>query len=205
MTLGFLIEAPSGDAVRHALRQLHYLTVAAQAGSFRRAAELCDVDQSSVSWALRQLEDHIGIMLFERSRCGVRLTTAGEQFLAEVAPALEQLESARRSARAMRRAETGLLRIGILTSLAGGFPSGAGVFQEPVAVVSRYTSHGAFDPPERVGQVRPGEFGQKADDLGWSGLQTVPPRPLTGRRRHGSLCFMPIIASNAASFAGSWV
>ena len=107
--------------MRRALRQLHYLTVAAQAGSFRRAAELCDVDQSSVSRALRQLEDHLGVSLFERTRCGVRLTPAGEQFLAEVAPALEQFESARRSARAMRRAETGLVRIGILTSLAGGF------------------------------------------------------------------------------------
>ncbi|MEN5279164.1 LysR family transcriptional regulator [Brucella sp. TWI432] len=107
--------------MRHAIRQLHYLTVAAQAGSFRRAAELCDVDQSNVSRALKQLEDHLGVSLFERSRCGVRLTPAGEQFLAEIAPALEQFESARRSARAMRRAETGLVRIGILTSLAGGF------------------------------------------------------------------------------------
>lgn len=107
--------------MRHALRQLHYLAVAAQAGSFRRAAELCDVDQSNVSRALQQLEDHLGVSLFERSRCGVRLTPAGEQFLAEIAPVLEQLESARRSARAMRRAETGLVRVGILTSLAGGF------------------------------------------------------------------------------------
>ncbi|QQS13957.1 MAG: LysR family transcriptional regulator [Rhodospirillales bacterium] len=107
--------------MRHALRQLHYLTVAAQVGSFRRAAEMCDVDQSSISRALKQLEDHLGVTLFERTRCGVRLTPAGERFLAEVAPALEQLESARRSARATRRAETGLVRIGILTSLAGGF------------------------------------------------------------------------------------
>jgi DNA-binding transcriptional LysR family regulator len=107
--------------VRRALRQLHYLSVAAQTGSFRRAAELCDVDQSNVSRALKQLEDHLGVALFERTRRGVHLTPAGEQFLAEVAPALEQFESARRSARSMRRAETGLVRIGILTSLAGGF------------------------------------------------------------------------------------
>ena len=107
--------------MRRALRQIHYLTAAAQAGSFRRAAEMCDVDQSIISRALKQLEDYLGVTLCERSRCGVRLTTAGEQFLAEVVPALEQFESARRSARAMRRAETGSVRIGILTSLAGGF------------------------------------------------------------------------------------
>lgn len=107
--------------MRHALRQLQYLMVAAQVGSFRRAAELYDVDQPTVSRALKQLEDHLGVSLFERTRSGVRLTPAGEQFLAEVSPALEQLESARRSARAARRAEAGLVRIGILTSLAGGF------------------------------------------------------------------------------------
>jgi DNA-binding transcriptional LysR family regulator len=107
--------------MRHALRQLHYLTVAAQVGSFRRAAEMCQVDQSNISRALKQLEDHLGVKLFEQTRRGVQLTPAGEQFLAEVSPALEQLESARRSARAARRAESGLVRIGILTSLAGGF------------------------------------------------------------------------------------
>lgn len=105
----------------HALRQLHYLTVAAQVGSFRRTAEMCRVDQSNVSRAVKQLEDNLGVSLFERDRSGVRLTTAGQQFLAEVSPALEQFESARRSARAARRAESGLVRIGILTSLAGGF------------------------------------------------------------------------------------
>ncbi|RWH82182.1 MAG: LysR family transcriptional regulator [Mesorhizobium sp.] len=107
--------------MRHALRQLHYLSVAAQVGSFRRTAEMCQVDQSNVGRALKQLEDHLGISLFERARSGVRLTPAGRQFLADVSPALELLESARRSARGIRRAESGLVRIGILTSLAGGF------------------------------------------------------------------------------------
>ncbi|WP_313324746.1 LysR substrate-binding domain-containing protein [Sphingobium yanoikuyae] len=107
--------------MRNALRQLRYLAVAAQVGSFRRAAEMCDVDQSSVSRALKQLEDDLGVSLFERARSGVRLTPAGRRFLADVSPVLEQLESARRSARATRTAESGLVRIGILTSLAGGF------------------------------------------------------------------------------------
>lgn len=106
--------------MRHALRQLHYLTVVAQVGSFRRTAEMCEVDQSNVSRTLKQLEDDLGVALFERARSGVRLTPAGQQFLAEVSPALEQLESARRP-RAGRRVESGLVRIGILTSLAGGF------------------------------------------------------------------------------------
>ena len=107
--------------MRHALRQIHYLTVAAQSGSFRRTAEICQVDQSNVSRALKQLEDNLGVPLFDRARSGVRLTPAGRQFLAEVLPAFEQIESAKRTARTARRGDTGLVRIGILTSLAGGF------------------------------------------------------------------------------------
>lgn len=107
--------------MRNALRQLHYLTAAAQVGSFRRAAEMLDVDQPNVSRTIRQLEDDLGVSLFERARSGVRLTPAGKQFLADISPVLEQLESARRSARSARRAESGLVRVGILTSLAGGF------------------------------------------------------------------------------------
>lgn len=63
-------------------------------GSFRRTAEMCQVDQSNVSRALKQLEANLGVALFERARSGVRLIPAGQRFLAEVSPALEQLESA---------------------------------------------------------------------------------------------------------------
>lgn len=107
--------------MRHILRQFRYLAAAAELGSFRRTAELCGVDQSIVSRALKQLEDHLGVALFERGRSGVRLTPAGHWFLAEISPAIEQLEAAGRSARAARRSEIGLVRIGILTSLAGGY------------------------------------------------------------------------------------
>lgn len=107
--------------MRNVVRQLRYLAIAAQVGSFRRTAEICDVDQPSVSRALKQLESDLGVSLFERTRSGVRLTPAGRHFLAEISPVLEQLESARRSVRAARAGEGGLVRIGILTSLAGGF------------------------------------------------------------------------------------
>jgi DNA-binding transcriptional LysR family regulator len=63
--------------MRNAIRQLRFLAVAAQVGSFRRTAEMCDVDQPSVSRALRQLENDLGVSLFERARSGVRLTAVG--------------------------------------------------------------------------------------------------------------------------------
>lgn len=106
--------------MRHILRQFEYLTAAANLGSFRRAAEMCGVDQSIVSRSLKQLEDHLGVALFERAKSGVQLTLAGHWVLAEISPAVEQLKAVGRCARAVRRSEFGALRLGILTTLAGG-------------------------------------------------------------------------------------
>src|SRR5690606_38341215 len=103
------------------IRQLRYVIVAAECGSFRRAAAALCVRQSSVSRAVQSLEDELGVSLFERRRGGVHLTAAGRRLLHEVRPALDQLEMARETAATAGRAETGVVSIGILTSLADGF------------------------------------------------------------------------------------
>jgi DNA-binding transcriptional LysR family regulator len=103
------------------VRHLDYLVAAAENGSFRRAAEALHVRQSSVSRAIRQLEDDLGVSLFERRATGAHLTDAGWRLLREVRPALEQLDLARKAATAAGRGEIGVVRVGILTSLAGGF------------------------------------------------------------------------------------
>lgn len=103
------------------LVQLRYFLAAARGGSFRRAAESLGIRQSSISRGVRRLEDHIGVSLFERSHAGVRLTDAGRRFLEEALPALDRLDQAQRMAGAAGRGDTGVVRVGILTSLAGGF------------------------------------------------------------------------------------
>lgn len=103
------------------IAQIHYFIAVARCGSFRRAADSLDLRQSSISRAIRRLEDHLDVSLFERSHAGVRLTDAGRRFLEDVAPALAKLEQAERMAGAAGRGDTGVVRVGILTSLAGGF------------------------------------------------------------------------------------
>lgn len=103
------------------IRDLCYFLVSSERGSFRRAAESLNVRQSSVSRGVQRLEDLLGVSLFERGHSGVRLTNAGQRFLSEARPAIEQLEVAVRIASASGRAEVGVLRIGILSSLVGGF------------------------------------------------------------------------------------
>tara|TARA_A100001391_G_scaffold65878_6_gene41570 strand:- start:40589 stop:41392 length:804 start_codon:yes stop_codon:yes gene_type:complete len=74
-----------------------------------------------VSRAVRDFEDNIGVALFERGAAGVKPTDAGAKFLAQVAPALQEIGHAVVLAGAAGRVETGKLRIGIMTSIAGGF------------------------------------------------------------------------------------
>lgn len=103
------------------LLQLRYFVAIAENGSIRQAAETLGVTQSVMSRSIARLEEKLGVSLFERRNTGVRLTNAGRQFLEDVLPAMRQLERAQRLAHTAGRAESGQVRIGILTSLAGGF------------------------------------------------------------------------------------
>ena len=79
------------------LRNLRHFVATAENGSFRRAANVLHMQQSSVSRAVRQLEDALGVSLFERRVSGAQLTDAGHRLLRDVRPALEQLELARKA------------------------------------------------------------------------------------------------------------
>jgi DNA-binding transcriptional LysR family regulator len=89
--------------------------------NFRHAAAALGVSQSSVSTRIKQLEQDLGILLFERRHRGVRLTEAGQHFLENVATGLEHLDHAVRTAGAIARGEQGRLRVGLHSSIAAGF------------------------------------------------------------------------------------
>ena len=59
--------------------------------SFTKAAAELFVTQSAVSRQVRQLEEHLGVRLFERRTRAVVLTEAGYRYYSELAPLLEQI------------------------------------------------------------------------------------------------------------------
>lgn len=63
----------------------------------------------------------MGVGLFERGAFGLRLTDAGERLLEKITPALVQIDHAVQFAAAAGRVENGTVRIGIVSTLAGGF------------------------------------------------------------------------------------
>lgn len=102
------------------LRHLRYAVAAAHYGSFRRAAEALGVKQSSLSRRVRQMEDRLGVAVFERSSSGVRLTTAGTEILRASRHLVDGLDHMMASAKAAGRGEVGRLAIGFYTSLSAG-------------------------------------------------------------------------------------
>ncbi len=110
-----------GGASPYDLRSLRYVLAAAEHLSMHAAADALDMDRTTVSRAVRDFEERVGVGLFERGTFGVRLTDAGERLLDGIIPALVQIEHAVQFAAAAGRVENGTVRVGIISTLAGGF------------------------------------------------------------------------------------
>ena len=75
------------------LNALKVFWAAARHGSFVKAAEELHVTASAVSLQIRQLEDELGLKLFERTPKGLALTAAGSRVLPDVNQAFEKLRA----------------------------------------------------------------------------------------------------------------
>lgn len=75
------------------LQQLKYLIAAAEHGSFRSAAQALYISQSSVSVAIKDLEQELGVAVFERTSRGISLTPEGAEVAERVRAIVEQLDA----------------------------------------------------------------------------------------------------------------
>jgi DNA-binding transcriptional LysR family regulator len=98
-------------------RLLRYFVAVAEELHLARAAQRLGIEQSPLSRAMRELENQLGVQLFDRSTRLTRLTWAGQVFLGECRRVEATVEQAVRSAKAAAQGYQGHLRIAIFDSM----------------------------------------------------------------------------------------
>jgi len=102
------------------LRHLRYFLVIADELHFGRAAARLHITQPPLSQQIRQLEDELGVPLFQRTERRVQLTEAGRAFREAARQMLAQAEQAVRTAQRAHRGEIGPLTVGFVGSAMAG-------------------------------------------------------------------------------------
>jgi Bacterial regulatory helix-turn-helix protein, lysR family/Enoyl-(Acyl carrier protein) reductase len=110
-----------GEVAVIEFRHLRYFVAASDHGSFRKAGRALRVHESAISRRIRDLEDQLGASLFQRHNGGVFLTPSGHRFLRRARRALRQIDHGAHDVAAIGRCEDGIIKVGLLSSLASGY------------------------------------------------------------------------------------
>ena len=100
------------------LRQLQYLKLLAEHGSFSRAAESAFVTQPTLSAGIQELEKILGAPVVDRARSGVILTAAGQEAARRAAQILASSEDLVQAAQGAGHPLSGRFRLGVIPTIA---------------------------------------------------------------------------------------
>lgn len=100
------------------LNHLRHFWTVARAGGFTNAARLVHLQQPGLSRAVKQLEAHLGVVLFEREKRGVRLTKVGQEIFETCERIFREVENVRTLADSERTECRGVLRFAVGSELA---------------------------------------------------------------------------------------
>ncbi|HEX3023894.1 MAG TPA: LysR substrate-binding domain-containing protein [Chitinophagaceae bacterium] len=99
------------------LRQLKYFIRSAEVLNFTEAANDLFISQSTLSQQIKQLEDELGILLFDRVGKKIRITEAGSLFLIYARQALQDTKDGKQIIEDLKELKTGILNIGVTYGL----------------------------------------------------------------------------------------
>jgi DNA-binding transcriptional LysR family regulator len=98
------------------LRHLRYFLAVGEEQHYGRAARRLRVAQPALSRQIQDLEEEVGFKLFERLPRGVKLSAAGQLFLADARRILQEVNEAVARAARVARGQSGTLRVGFTES-----------------------------------------------------------------------------------------
>jgi DNA-binding transcriptional LysR family regulator len=98
------------------LRHLRYFTAVVECKGYREASRRLHIAQPSISEAMSNLEDELGLKLFSRTHRNACVTPEGEIFYADAVRILQQAETAVLTAKRAAQGKVGRLSIGFIGS-----------------------------------------------------------------------------------------
>lgn len=106
------------------LRQFRYFVAVTESASVAAASRMLNIAQSAVTKSVLELEDNLGVKLFERTPRGMQLTPDGHRFAASARKVLSAVADATHLHRAEPRQLSGPLAVGVTSLVAGYYLSG---------------------------------------------------------------------------------
>lgn len=102
------------------LRHLRYFVTVAEELNISRASARLRISQPAVSRQLRDLEEELGVEMFHRAKLGLKLTPAGEAFLAHARDLLRRSSDAVKEMRTFGKRAHQRVRVGYIAPVLSG-------------------------------------------------------------------------------------
>ena len=99
------------------IRDLEYLVALDELRNFRKASERCHVTQPPLRGQLRKMEEHLGVLLVERTKRTVILTPVGKEVVRRARMILQEVEQIEEISVSFKDPMQGKLRIGLIPTL----------------------------------------------------------------------------------------
>ncbi|MGD6959731.1 LysR family transcriptional regulator [Rossellomorea aquimaris] len=94
------------------IRQLKYFVTIAEEGKITTAAKKLNIAQPPLSRQLKQMEEELGVVLFDRDNKSLNLTLEGERLLLRAKELLNKLDETMVEVQELRKGASGVLSVG---------------------------------------------------------------------------------------------
>jgi LysR family transcriptional regulator, hydrogen peroxide-inducible genes activator len=100
------------------LSELRFVVSVAKEKNFRRAAVKSFVSQPALSLAIKKIENELGVLIFERNRMGISLTSVGEKIVNQAQTVLEEVDKIKAISMVDKNDQQVNVKIGLIYSIA---------------------------------------------------------------------------------------
>lgn len=159
------------------LRQLEYIVAIADTGQFVEAARQCAVSQPALSRQVREVEELLGVVIFERARPRVIVTRSGKEIVDRARSLLADARDLVEAAHVLSGTQRGVVRLGVIPTIAPYGLSGClaklrDLYPEVSFAIHELQTDVLLEKL-RGGEIDVGLLARSFDDTGLTGVDLV--------------------------------